>query len=170
MLKIITLSLVTLFSCHKINDSKGDESLDKEAAIEIAIVLLKELDESNSYNLYYVIETTDNLLYVVNTNKDNRVDFMYFFDTIACESIDENEFIIYLIRKSDNPQKDNCVETNFNLPNYFGGKSLIELNGIILKKIQENKSTNYIIIKEGNILKEIMSDPNLIIEVEVSEG
>lgn len=168
MIKTIVILLMAFFSCQKVNEEK-DNTFSKEKSIETAISLLRELDVSKVYNLYYVIETRDNLLYIINVNKDNRVDFMYFFDQSDCKPIEGNEYIIYLNRSSNRPQKDNCVDVNFNVPEYFGGYSIKEVNGAIFRKVHENKLIEYVLIKKGNIYKEISEDPDLILELEIEE-
>lgn len=168
MFKITVLLLITFFSCQKTNDGK-EEIINKEKSIELAISQLRELDISKIYDLYYVIETRDSLLYVINVNKDNRVDFMYFFDQVGCKPIEDYEYIIYLNRSSNNPQKDNCVDVNFNVPGFFGGYPIKELNGVIFSKVHKNKLIEYVLVKKGNIFKEISEDPDLIIELEIEE-
>lgn len=165
MIKGFLLFLILLLSCNNIDNRQGKEFSDKDKAVNFAISNLKKLDRSGIYDLYYVIETEDNFLYVINTNKDNRLTFMYFFDTIDCKPIKENEYIIYLNRSSDNPQKDNCVGENFNvILNLTEGEALSKLQGIIFKKSTKNKLKKYILIKKGNILEEVLSNPELIIQ------
>lgn len=156
MIKNIVISLVLLLSC---DNNKSNKDI-----VGSSISFLREIDVSNSYNLYYVIETNDSLLYIVNTNKENRLSFMYFFDTTDCKAIDGNEYIIYLRRSFLNPQRDNCVGKNFNLPHSFDGTPITEINGMIYKIFKENGKAKYILLKKGNILEEINKDSQLVIE------
>lgn len=165
MIKGVLLLLIVLLSCNNIDNRQGKEFSDKDKAVNFAISNLKKLDRSGIYDLYYVIETEDNFLYVINTNKNNRLTFMYFFDTIDCKPIKENEYIIYLNRSSDNPQKDNCVGKSFNvILNLTEGEVLLKLQGIIFKKSTINNIDKYTLIKEGDILKDVENDPELIIK------
>ena len=163
MFKIVVL-LITIFSCQKVNEIQENKFSDKESAIEFSLSILKEMDKEKKYDLYYVIDTKDSLLYVINTNKENRMPFMYFFDTIECKSIGENELMIYLIRSSGNPQND-CVGANY----HFSGIPIEEINGAIFHLTQNNKKAKYTLLKKGNILKEIREDSNLIIEVTIED-
>lgn len=165
MIKGILLLLMVLLFCDNIDNKQGKEFSEKSEAVNFAMSSLKKLDTSGIYDLYYVIETEDNSLYVINTRKDDRLLFMYFYDTIDCEAIEGNEYVIYLNRSSSNPQKDNCVEKNFNVIFSSGeGEALTELNGMIFKKTMKKNILNYSLIKEGNILSEVSKDPYLIIE------
>lgn len=162
MIKSAVLLLMVLLSCKNLDNKQMKEFFNKEEAVNFAVSDLRKMDVSDVYNLYYVIETKDSLLYVINTNKDNRLAFMYFYDTIDCESVEENEYVIYLNRSSVNPQKDNCVGKDFNvILKITEGEALSELKGVVFKLSKENK---YSILKKGNILSEVSKDSYLMIE------
>lgn len=166
MMKGILLLLIVLLSCNNIENRQRKEFSDKDEAVDFAISSLRKQDTKNIYNLYYVIETQDSLLYVINTYENNRLPFMYFFDTLDCKSIEDVEYVIYLNRSSFNPQKDNCVGEDFNVMLTINEElNLPELKGMIFKFSIENNMAKYVLIKEGDILKKVESDPNLIIEV-----
>lgn len=165
MIKGVLLLFIVLLSCNNIENRQGKMFSNKEKAVNFAISSLKKLDTSGIYDLYYVIETEDNFLYVINTRKDDRLLFMYFFDTLDCKSIEDVEYVIYLNRSSFNPQKDNCVGEDFNVMLTINEElNLPELKGMIFKFSIENNMAKYVLIKEGDILKKVESDPNLIIE------
>lgn len=161
MFKIIVLSLMTVLSCQKTSDKKENEPTEKERAIESAIFFLRKLDTSNTYNLYYAIETKDSLLYVVNTNKDSRPTFTYFYGKVKYNNLDDHEYLTYL----DIDSIDLEMPTNL-----ISETTLPELNGVIFKISQEkDKPQKYIKIREGDILEEVSNDPDLIIEEIIRE-
>ena len=165
MIKGFLLFLILLLSCNNIDNRQRKEFSEKDKAVNFAISNLKKLDTSSIYNLYYVIETEDNFLYVINTNKDNRLTFMYFFDTIGCKPIDNNEYIIYMSISSEISKPDNCVEENFNVIFSTGkGEPIKALNGMIFQKIIKKGKPEYSLVKKGNILEEVLSNPELIIQ------
>ena len=67
MIKGVLLLLIVLLSCNNIDNRQGKEFSDKDKAVNFAISNLKKLDRSGIYDLYYVIETEDIFLYVINT-------------------------------------------------------------------------------------------------------
>lgn len=167
MKKLYYLFLLPFFLSSCYNNSYKEFPTD-DKAITNAIYLLKESKNQNSNNLYYIIKT-NKYLYVINTNKENRLPFMYLYNIIDCKNDNEGKILIYLSKYEGsrlgyfNAIDKNCIDPKFNIIDYYSENKQIEnMLGVIYKISKENK---LILDRYGNIKKELINDKYLDIEI-----
>jgi len=79
--------LLLLISCNNSGNEHNKEFSSQEDAVNFAVSSLRKMDVENQFPLYHVVEDKQGILFIINTNKDNRLTFMCFFDTIDCKPI-----------------------------------------------------------------------------------
>lgn len=94
MKKLYHLFILSFF-LNSCNNSPHKEFYSDDKAITNAISLLKMEEGQSINNLYYIIKT-NKYLYVINTNKKNRLPFMYLYNIIDCKNDNEGKILIYL--------------------------------------------------------------------------